>query len=172
MQKKLSLALSIMLFAGLTTSVNADWSGAKKVASIAGVCLILGGGQYVDKMNKEYATERKDPDLKLALAKSTAAAAMLIGVDMLLNDHDTAQNLVKIGAFTVALAAGTDTVAHVVNNIPSVGAILTGPIVDGKEVKDSGAAARVIISYMGLRQWGLNTLAEVTSSSTKKNKVV
>ena len=163
MQKKVSLALSIMLLTGLTNSVNATngWSATKKAVTVAGICCIIGAGRYVEGMNKEYANNRKDPDWQLAVAKTGAAAGLLIGTDMLLNDHNTAENLVKIGAFTVALAAGTDTVAHAVKHIPSVGAILTGPIVDGKEVKETGAAARIVMAYVPLRQMGLEALKTV-----------
>jgi hypothetical protein len=160
MKKNLSLVVSFALLTSLTHGVNAanGWTSTKKIATVAGICIILGGGQYVEQLNKEYADQKKDPDLKLALAKSAAAAALLVGTDMLVNDHDTTQNLVKIGAFTIALMAGSDTVAHAVKRIPSVGAILTGPIVDDKEVKDSGAAARIIMAYVPLRQLGFDIL--------------
>jgi len=173
MQKKLSLALSFMLLTGLTNSVNAagGWSATKKAATIAGICIVLGGGQYVEKMNKEYADARKDPDLTLALTKTGAAAGLLIGTDMLMNDHNTAENLVKIGAFTVALAAGSDTVAHAVKHIPSIGAILTGPIVDGKEVKDAGAAARIVMAYIPLRQMGLDALKKAGLGSYSESNI-
>jgi hypothetical protein len=158
MQKKLSFALSIMLLTGLTNSVNAaDWSGIKKFAVVAGVIGVFAGGQYADEMNKEYARTRKDPDAQLALVKSAAGATMLLGADMILHEHDTAENLAKIAAFTIALSAGSDTVAHGINYVAGlvhaerVSACVTGPIVDGKEVKESGAAIRVLAVYVPLR---------------------
>jgi hypothetical protein len=58
------------------------------------------------------------------------------------------------------LAAGSDIVAHSLNYITTefvdagaLSACLTGPIVDGNEVKDSGTAARVLLMYCPLRDY-------------------
>ena len=156
--KKLSFILSFVVFASFISfsrsnaGIN-DWSATKKVGMIAGVCGLLGLGRYVENLNKEYAKEEKAPDAHMTTVKIVTGGALWIGSDVLLFDtHDTRDNLLKLAAFGGSLLAGTDIVANGVKHVPCLGGILTGPIdKHGAEVKDAGAAARILLTYVPLR---------------------
>jgi hypothetical protein len=172
MQKKLSFILSFMVFVSFISSSRSDagfgdWSATKKVGMLAGVCSILGAGQYAKNLNEEYAKEKKAPDAKMTAVKIATGGLLLVGSDILLFDtHDTQDNLLKLAAFGASLLAGTDMVANGVKYIPCLGGILTGPIdKHGEETKDAGAAARVLLTYVPLRDTLLGYFGSKSSSS-------
>ncbi len=153
MQKNILAILSFMLLVGSTNvSLAKDdaWTPLKKVCIIAGVTSIATMGKYTSDMNKEYSKTNKKADLKMRTAKVIGAASLLLGTDLLTGDtSNTYKNLAKITAFGIASVAVTDTVANIVREIPGVGGLLTDPVDEnGKEVKDLGAAARVLLLYV------------------------
>jgi hypothetical protein len=160
MQKKLSIVLSVMLLTGLNNSVKADASAIKKAVIVAGLGTIVGAGQYAANMNEEYSRNKKDPDARMRATKALGAAVTLIGADLILNDSSTAENLVKIGAFSLALLATTEPVANVVREVPVIGGLLTDPIDEnGNEKKDFGAIARFALVFIPVRDFLLSHVA-------------
>src|SRR5438309_2738330 len=158
MQKKLSFALSIMLLAGLTNSVNAvDLTGLQTAGTLIGLGMFIAGGQYAQKANKEYAQNGKDPDAALALVKVGATASVLFTLDLLQGNGDLKENLVKLGAFALALPVGCNQVAQALDFLPTggIGDLLHGPMVDGKENPDAGTVGRIMLVYIPLRELGL-----------------
>lgn len=150
-----------MLCTSFTNSFSAfnEWETSQKVVTMIGFFSLLGAGNYADNLNKEYIKKRKKPDPYMAAIKVATAATTLIGFDILVlgETGSTGENLIKLGAFGASLFAGSDTVANILSHIPCVSGILTGPINEnGEEVKETGAAARVLLTYVPLRKFALD----------------
>jgi hypothetical protein len=163
MQKKLSIIFNIVLFISLTSATKSnaflkEWSTTKKVGMLIGTFGLLAAGRYAENLNKDYAKKEKKPDLHMAGVKIISGATLLVGSDILLfGTNDTGSNLIKLGVFGVSLVAGSDTVAKVLKEVPCIGGLLTGPInKHGEEEKETGAAARILLTYVPLRKLALN----------------
>lgn len=154
MQKKLSLALSIMMFAGITNSVNAAKSNIQKAIIGASLVTIASGGAYANDMNAEYSRKKKRPDAKMRIVKSGVLAATIIGIDVILgDDKNTARNVAKVGCVLASMLAASQTVADVIRSIPLVGGVFTDPVDEnGNEQTDTGAFSRFAIAHVAIRK--------------------
>lgn len=154
MQKKLSLALSIVLLTGLTNSIKAEGEIIKKLIIVGSLATLGYGGHCLQQMNDEYSKKNKKPDMQMRLTKTALAAGSILAVDILTGDTSTTnQHLAKIAVAAIAMAATTQPVADVLRPIPLIGGLLTDPVdEDGDERKDIGAIARFALAYIPLRQ--------------------
>jgi hypothetical protein len=155
MKKNLLFLLNIALL-GFVNIVKADRTPLEKIVITGVVGGLLYGGIKAEQMNKEYSKKHKKPDLYMRGAKTLLAGGTIVGMDILLGDNDTKQNLVKLGALSVGLFATTEPVAEIIREIPIIGGLLTDPVdEDGDEIKDFGAISRFAVTYMPLREAGL-----------------
>jgi|GEM_PF-2099343 len=174
MQKKLLFVLSTVLFfnvvsvCGVETSIK-DWPTSQKIGFFIGVGALLAAGKYAEKMNAEYTKQAKKPDAKMAAVKIATAGVVLLGSDILFfNTGSMGENLIKLAVFGISLGAGSDQVAEALSYIPCIGGILTGPIDrNGAEVKEAGAAARVLLTYLPLRGLALHLFGYSDSEKKK-----
>jgi hypothetical protein len=171
MQRKLAFLLNVVLFGGLTSSLRADRTPLEKIAITGLVGGLLYGGNKAQQMNEEYSKKHKKPDMKMRLTKTALAAGTIVGMDILLGDNDTKQNLVKLGALSLGLAAATEPVANVVRQVPIIGGLLTDPVdEEGEEIKDFGAIARFAVVYVPLREAGLKIFCSKAPQNQSSKK--
>ena len=152
MQKKLAFILNVTLLSGLANAIIAK-DEIRKVVIMGSLAVLGTGGHYLQQMNDEYSRKNKKTDLKMRLTKAGLAAGSILAVDLLTGDKSsTSENIAKIAAATVAMAATTQPVADVLRPIPLIGGLLTDPVDEnGDERKDIGAVARFALVYIPLR---------------------
>lgn len=166
MQKKLGLFLNVILLSSTINTLKAK-DELRKVFIMGSLAVLGTGGHYLKQMNDEYSKENKKTDLRMRLTKAGLAAGSILAVDILTGDKSsTGENIAKIAAATVAMAATTQSVADVLRPIPLIGGLLTDPVDEyGEERKDIGAVARFALVYIPLRSIAVNSFG-----SSNRNK--